>query len=517
MALVKAVKIKLSFLLNEKVLKVKMYSTDLAGKKYSSLNKLFIISLFIGILHLGGIAYGDGRYDNSAYNSAKESIVNFLIGQQNLTTGMIDSYEDDNSPVGWLYDNALALIVLTDAGKKGNTIAKQAAERLASAFVTAQQDNAWWREGYDTTNGAPNIDTSRGSGVQAWMAYALSFYGFNYGNLEAIKAAENYASYCINNFRDSASGKFDYWSGYDPTGNLFPFKSFEQNSDIWWMFKILKDSYSYDGHTMGEWANLLWQELSDINNGYWNVSQERWNSSVDSNGIHYTLVSEDCQSWGAILAYFNYDRNKAYSALNFSHSTSANLISTISNYSTDLHGAITVKGFENEPPASWANIWNGGTAHEAVALGYANYSPSQGVDLIYWLDYLMDVQNLSTISGNPNKAWFHSIIDDPDRGHYGRLYGLHIGESSWAYFAINNFLSGEEFLPYERMWMLRLPIPFYKKEQDYYIAATSCKMVLDYIREDNILTQENLYNYGYANNNPANLAILDIDPQGVRL
>jgi len=478
------------------------------------LKKLFIIVLFVGIFSLGSSAYGDGRYDDSAYNAAKEDVVNFLIGQQNPTSGMVDSYEDDNSSVGWLYDNALALIVLTDAGKKGNAAARQAAQALAAAFVTAQQDNAWWWEGYDTANGAPYTDTSRGSGVQAWMAYALSFYGFNNGDLEAIRAAENYAGYCIDNFRDSSSGKFDYWGGYDSSGNLFNFKSFEQSVDIWWMFKILGDSYSHENRTMTEYAKLLWQELSDIDNGYWNISENRWNASLDANGLPYTLIAEDCQSWGAILAYINHDQNKAHSSLNFSHSAGSGLITTISNFATDLHGTITVKGFENDSPSGLANIWNGGTAHESIALGYLNYSPSPGVDSRYWLDYLMDVQNLSTVSGNSNRAWFHSIIDDPDKGHYSRLHGLHIGESSWAYFVLSNYLSGEQFLPYERTWILRLGAPFYKKEQDHYSASASCKMTLDYIKENNVLTQAELHNYGYNHNNPANIDIPDMDAQG---
>ncbi len=427
---------------------------------------------------------------------------------------MIDSYEDDGSPVGWLYDNALALIVLTDAGKE-NDAAVEAAHKLAAAFIAAQEDNSWWWEGYDTTNGSPYIETKRGSGVQAWMAYALAFYGFTHGDLDAISAAENYASYCIDNFRDKGAGKFDYWGGYDVTGDLFPFKVFEQNINIWWMFNILRDLHSHEGRRMNEWADLLWQELSNPDNGYWNVSERRWNASIDFYGMPSTLVAEDCQSLGAILAYFNRDSDKSLHPLNFSHNPDTGLISTISSFQTDLHGIITVKGFEDYPPWIISNIWNGGTAHESVALSYLDYSPMEGIDSRYWLDYLMDVQNLSTIFGDPDKTWFHSLIDDPGDGHYGPDYGLHVGESCWVYFAINNFLEDELLPYYENIWILRLSIAFYQEEFDYYSAAASSKMVLDYIREDAILTQDELYSYGYSNNHSDNLDILDIDPLGL--
>jgi len=65
-------------------------------------------------------------------------------------------------------------------------------------------------------------------------------------------------------------------------------------------------------------------------------------------------------------------------------------------------------------------------------------------------------------------------------------------------------------------WWLDIAVPFYQKEQEHYSAAASCKMILDYIRGDTILSQDELYNYGHANNAPENAGITDIDPQGVQ-
>ena len=65
-------------------------------------------------------------------------------------------------------------------------------------------------------------------------------------------------------------------------------------------------------------------------------------------------------------------------------------------------------------------------------------------------------------------------------------------------------------------WWLDISVSFYQKEQDTYSAAASCKMILDYIRGDAILTQTELYDFGHASNAPENTDIAEIDPQGVK-
>lgn len=44
-------------------------------------------------------------------------------------------------------------------------------------------------------------------------------------------------------------------------------------------------------------------------------------------------------------------------------------------------------------------------------------------------------------------------------------------------------------------WLLVLSVPRYQEERTFYSAAASCKMTLDYIRQDTILTQDQIYNY----------------------
>ena len=65
-------------------------------------------------------------------------------------------------------------------------------------------------------------------------------------------------------------------------------------------------------------------------------------------------------------------------------------------------------------------------------------------------------------------------------------------------------------------WWLDISVLFYQKEQDYYSAAASSKMILDYIRGDTVLTQAELHDYGHTNNAPQNADSMEIDPQGMK-
>lgn len=65
-----------------------------------------------------------------------------------------------------------------------------------------------------------------------------------------------------------------------------------------------------------------------------------------------------------------------------------------------------------------------------------------------------------------------------------------------------------------KRWVLHLQVPFYLAQRNYYTAAASAKMILDYIRKDTVLTQDRLYAYGTPYND--NHSITELDPQGMR-
>lgn len=69
-------------------------------------------------------------------------------------------------------------------------------------------------------------------------------------------------------------------------------------------------------------------------------------------------------------------------------------------------------------------------------------------------------------------------------------------ESFYTYDALGNRLTLDTSGAQE--WDLILPVPWYQEERAYYSAAASCKMTLDYIRQDTALTQDELYNYAAA-------------------
>ncbi len=68
-------------------------------------------------------------------------------------------------------------------------------------------------------------------------------------------------------------------------------------------------------------------------------------------------------------------------------------------------------------------------------------------------------------------------------------------------------------------WVLHLKdVPWYKKEQAHYSGAATCKMILDYLRQEDQTTglaQDELYNYGHPLNLEENGALLELDAKAV--
>src|SRR5260370_1100476 len=66
---------------------------------------------------------------------------NWLVSQQK-STGLIDSYEGDNSDIAWTYDEACAIIALTAEGDLVH------ARSLLTGMVAAQSTEGSWFDGY---------------------------------------------------------------------------------------------------------------------------------------------------------------------------------------------------------------------------------------------------------------------------------------------------------------------------------------------------------------------------------
>ncbi|MFH1503809.1 MAG: hypothetical protein ABIH08_00230 [Candidatus Omnitrophota bacterium] len=68
-------------------------------------------------------------------------------------------------------------------------------------------------------------------------------------------------------------------------------------------------------------------------------------------------------------------------------------------------------------------------------------------------------------------------------------------------------------------WVLHLKdMPWYEKEKNHYSGSAVCKMILDYLRQEDITngkTQDELYNYGYPFNLSDNDTLLEMDPKAI--
>jgi hypothetical protein len=68
----------------------------------------------------------------------------------------------------------------------------------------------------------------------------------------------------------------------------------------------------------------------------------------------------------------------------------------------------------------------------------------------------------------------------------------------------------------EAGWILRLDIP-YSEKTDYYSGAASCEMILNYMRNGvaDLLTQQQIYEYGHQFNYAQNQTMLELDAQAI--
>ena len=143
------------------------------------------------------------------------------IGTRQRASGLVDSWLEEAADTAWLYDQALALLVLaeTDPGR---------AARLAAAVRGLQNADGSWFAGYDAAAGAA-LTGDRPVGAVAWMAYALARYGARSGVSAASQAARRGAGWLASLQRADGSVP-------GIPGDLGA--PAEANLDAWWALRV---------------------------------------------------------------------------------------------------------------------------------------------------------------------------------------------------------------------------------------------------------------------------------------
>ncbi|RPH91911.1 MAG: hypothetical protein EHM72_18225, partial [Calditrichaeota bacterium] len=194
-------------------------------------------------------------------SGAASQAADYLISQQE-SSGLLVSWKEESDAKAYLYDQALALIVLSRRGLwyegKAQNEAAVAADRLADFLISRQKHDGHWARAWDPHTGAQIVDDSW-IGDQAWCIIGLKQYALLSGKTAAEDALQQGA--------DWLAGKIQ--------PNDFITASTEGTVDAWW-------AMMHAGRT--DKADLLRQRLLtalwDAELKYWLRGYGEWPDPV---------------------------------------------------------------------------------------------------------------------------------------------------------------------------------------------------------------------------------------------
>jgi hypothetical protein len=228
----------------------------------------------------------------------RPSQIDWLKAQQDLhNTGLVDSYERDGTDRAYTYDQALAVIALTEAGERGR------ARKLLNAMRDLQDSSGRWYQGYDASTGdLAGSDCNRyPTGDIAWMVMAVNFYERRSGD-RGYAAVATKALGWLDTLRNTDSGSEKYGSLRlcDGIACQYPNAvSTENNFDAY-------SAYFWRGELSG---SAEYTEKAGLIRDY--LIREMWAPSPSSNGPYHDVnifwqgfgdfaYCTDCQSWGVL-------------------------------------------------------------------------------------------------------------------------------------------------------------------------------------------------------------------------
>jgi len=276
----------------------------------------------------GAVAFDGLQYLNSmsrtiptAYESVVASPTRAVsaatwIASRQQPSGLVWSWEEEVPGKAWLYDQALALIVLSE------TDMDQAA-MLAAKLADLQNTDGSWYDGYWVGSAEP-LTLNKWEGSVAWLVYALTRH-------VAAGGDPVYMTNAISGAHWLKSRQMQF-----PNGRIH--NSTEATLDAWWAFQATGFETEAD-----KVKRYLLEEA-------WREDQKRWNR-----GYQDPVIVLDTQTWGASFAKAVCQPARGLAALSFAEYT----LDT-----TSFSG--TIRGLDGAGPFS---VWNEGTAQYVVAGG----------------------------------------------------------------------------------------------------------------------------------------------------
>jgi hypothetical protein len=239
----------------------------------------------------------------------------WIAGQQQ-SSGLVWSWAEEAPGRAWLYDQALALLVLSETDMARATT-------LAVTLTGLQNPDGSWYDGYYVDSALP-LTLNKWEGSVAWLVYALTRYVAGGGVSTYMTNATSGANWL-------KSRQMRYSDGRVHT-------STEATLDAWWAFQATGFE--------DEAGQVKWYLLEKA----WREDQRRWNR-----GYLDPIIVLDTQTWGASFAKAACQPGRGLAALSFAEYTLR---------TTSFSG--TILGFDGAGPFS---VWNEGTAQFVVAGG----------------------------------------------------------------------------------------------------------------------------------------------------
>lgn len=274
---------------------------------------VFLVRLFVIVLVLSAtvnvFAYSE-KIMSSADNNCSQ--INWLISQQNQTTGLVDSYEGDETNYAYTYDQALAVIAFTSENNTGR------AKAILDRFNSSQNSDGSWYLCYSANN-ASVCSYNKPVGDISWLIMAINYYEVytgdkNYSDM-AVKALnfldnlrdnnpenESYGALVLSPGSTAYSTENNYgaYSAYYYRGILSKKYSFIEKACLIKDY-LIKEMWSNSSTSNGPFHNVgvFWV---GYNNFGWYTDSQGWGvlalGAYGPNGENFTRALEWLYSYG---------------------------------------------------------------------------------------------------------------------------------------------------------------------------------------------------------------------------
>ena len=378
--------------------------------------------------------------------AAEQPQVQWLLNQQNTNTWLFDSYEGDGTNAAWIYDQALAVIALTDAGliagATSNLNTMQALQLTEPAG-----DRGAWHECYDsaTTN---VVEAKLVSGPIAWMVMAINFYEARTGDT---------------NFALMALGALDYLGTMvdtNPANETYGAVRFSNEKR--YIFSTEHNLDAYSAHLYRGLLSASETNLAAASNILRYLAREMWILSTNCNAQSNVPVfwegwtnfsfSTDPKSWAVLaLGPLGTDGEPFYKCMEWVWANQYGNTRNRQDYDWNITNVDGFKSGTGEWPTNY--IWVEATDGVAAAFRrVGDYGTGGPIDAGTNWDHADYFHSEMARTANCSGALVHSFSDCrpwsyrfPDNARWN-----HIASVAWHYFNERSINPFSPDIPWDR-------------------------------------------------------------------